>query len=105
MLIGGIGADTMRGGLGNDAYVVDNASDTVDETPGSGGQDTVQSSISFSLLNSARMLGEVENLILTGGASINATGNAFNNVLYGNASMNVLERSHGRRHHARARRQ
>ena len=63
LLIGGIGADTMRGGLGNDTYVVDNASDTVDET-GSGGQDTVQSSISFSLLNSARMLGEVENLVL-----------------------------------------
>jgi Ca2+-binding RTX toxin-like protein len=89
VLIGGIGADTMHGGLGNDTYAVDNLNDTVNES-GAGGRDTVQSAISFSLLNSVRVLGDVEDLILTGGASINATGNAFNNVLYGNTGINAL---------------
>jgi Ca2+-binding RTX toxin-like protein len=95
-LIGGVGADTMRGGVGNDSYVVDSISDTVDEAfAGSGGNDTVQSSISFSLFNSAHVLGPLENLRLLGGGNINATGNALNNVLYGNTGMNVLNGAAG----------
>ena len=57
-LDGGAGADNMRGGAGNDVYVVDNAGDIVNESlAGSNGIDTVQSSISFSLANTARVLG------------------------------------------------
>ena len=88
-LNGGGGADHMFGGTGNDTYVVDNAGDVVDETGGSG-IDTVQSSISFSLVDPVHAIGDIENLTLTGTANINATGNALDNVLIGNSGNNVL---------------
>ncbi len=53
-LIGGAGADNMRGGAGSDVYVVDNAGDIVNESlAGSNGTDTVWSTRSFSLANTA----------------------------------------------------
>lgn len=45
---GGTGADVMRGGLGNDAYYIDNASDQIIETA-RGGFDKVYSSIDYQL--------------------------------------------------------
>jgi Ca2+-binding RTX toxin-like protein len=91
VLDGGAGADTMIGYIGNDTYVVDNAGDIVDESyPGSNGIDRVQSSISFSLTNSATVLGAVEQLQLLGSAAINGTGNALDNVLTGNGGNNML---------------
>jgi len=90
-LNGGAGADTLIGGGGNDTYVVDNAGDSVDEVTGGGGIDTVQSSVSFSLLaDGAHVLGVVENLILTGTASVSGTGNALDNLIGGNAGGNIL---------------
>ena len=83
-LDGGAGVDTMNGGAGNDTYVVDNASDVVTEAA-SGGTDTVESSVTYSLG------AEVENLTLTGLNAINATGNALDNVLTGNVSANRLD--------------
>ena len=77
-LDGGLGADLMAGGLGNDIYVVDNAGDVVSEAAGAG-TDTVRSSVSHTLG------ANVENLVLTGVAAINGTGNALNNSLTGNA--------------------
>lgn len=95
-LDGGIGADLMRGGAGADTYIVDDAGDIVDEgAPGSSGRDLVQSSISFSLAASATVLGNVEDLTLTGAANINAMGNALANVLNGNAGDNILEGKEG----------
>jgi Ca2+-binding RTX toxin-like protein len=89
-------ADTMRGGLGNDTYVVDNAGDTVDET-GGGGTDTVLASVGFGLapgssvaLVAGMTVGGIENLTLTGSAAINATGSASPNTLIGNGAANVL---------------
>ncbi len=82
-LDGGAGADSMTGGAGNDTYVVDNAGDVVTEAA-SGGTDTVESSVTFTLGT------EVENLTLTGAAAINATGNTLANTLRGNAAANVL---------------
>ncbi|MHA6299952.1 hypothetical protein [Devosia sp. CAU 1758] len=83
LLDGGTGADWMVGGSGNDTYVVDNVGDSVVEYS-SGGTDTVQSSITYSLGS------HVENLTLTGSAAINGTGNSANNILTGNSGANVL---------------
>ena len=94
----------MRGGAGNDVYVVDNAGDIVNESlAGSDGTDTVQSSISFSLANTVHVFGAVENLTLLGAGNINGTGNALDNVITGNAGANVLNGARRRRQHARRR--
>ncbi len=82
-LDGGTGADAMTGGGGGDTYVVDDIGDTVIELAG-GGNDTVEASISHTLAD------HVENLTLTGGASINGSGNGLNNVLIGNDGDNIL---------------
>ncbi|TIQ42908.1 MAG: calcium-binding protein, partial [Mesorhizobium sp.] len=92
ILDGGVGDDAMHGGAGDDIYVVDSSKDTVDDAvSNSGGTDTVQSAVSFSLVNSAHVLGTLENLTLTSTGDVNATGNAENNVLVGNSGANVLD--------------
>ncbi|RJF86607.1 calcium-binding protein [Oleomonas cavernae] len=77
------GADIMVGGTGDDTYVVDNVGDVVTEL-GNQGVDTVESSVTFTLS------ANVENLILTGTAAINGTGNTLGNTLTGNDWANVL---------------
>jgi Ca2+-binding RTX toxin-like protein len=83
VLNGGTGADRMAGGLGNDSYYVDNTGDVVSEAANAG-TDVVRSSVSYTLG------ANLENLILTGTAAINGTGNALNNILIGNAGANTL---------------
>ncbi len=83
-LDGGAGADTLIGGSGDDTYVVDDAGDVVTENLNEG-NDTVLSSISYTLVNN------VENLTLTGTAALNGTGNAFDNTLTGNSGNNILD--------------
>ncbi|WGT66629.1 putative Ig domain-containing protein [Variovorax paradoxus] len=82
-LIGGIGNDTMSGGAGDDTYVVDSATDLVNENAGEG-TDAVESSVTWVLGTN------VEKLTLTGTAAINGTGNALDNVLTGNSAANTL---------------
>ncbi len=89
LLNGGLGADRMTGGSGDDTYVIDNAGDVADETGGDG-SDTLQLSVSYSLSDTVHALGDIENLTLTGSAAINGTGNAFDNVITGNAGSNVI---------------
>lgn len=89
-LNGGGGIDTLVGGTGDDVYVVDTTTDVITELAGEG-SDTVQSSVSFSLA----ALAQVESLMLTGTAAINATGNAGNNTLRGNSAANTLTGSAG----------
>jgi Ca2+-binding RTX toxin-like protein len=84
-LDGGTGVDTMSGGNGYDLYMVDAGGDVVSETSTSGGIDTVQASVSYTLAVGSN----IENLTLMGTAWA-ATGNEQNNLLTGNASGNVL---------------
>ncbi len=89
-LVGGLGADTMTGGAGNDTYDVDSLSDIVDELNGGGaGTDTVVTAMSFSL-ESAQVLGSVENLQLTGTGNVVGTGNSLANAIFGNSGANEL---------------
>ncbi|MCK9396083.1 MAG: hypothetical protein M0Q44_10890 [Methylobacter sp.] len=84
VLNGGAGADQLLGGLGNDIYVVDNIGDAITENPDEG-IDTIRSSATYTLSDN------VENLILTGTARHNGTGNALDNLLIGNSGNNVLD--------------
>ena len=82
-LSGGAGTDTMIGGDGDDTYIVDNAGDVVIENAYAG-FDTAESSVTYTLA------ANIENLMLTGSAAINGTGNALDNILSGNSAANLL---------------
>ncbi len=84
VLNGGTGADTMVGGSGNDTYHVDNLLDSIVEAAG-GGSDTVVASFDYTLSP-----GEIENLVLTGGAHT-GTGNAASNTLTGGTGNDTLD--------------
>jgi trimeric autotransporter adhesin len=88
VLDGGAGIDTLIGGEGNDTYVVDTASDVIQEQA-NGGTDTVISSVSYQLSADIN-LGFTENLTLTGTGTIDGTGNSLDNVIIGNSSANFL---------------
>jgi Ca2+-binding RTX toxin-like protein len=89
-LDGGTGADRMIGGKGNDIYVVDHVGDVVIETSTLKSEiDTVQSSISYSLVLN------VEKLTLAGSKAINGRGNSLNNTIEGNSAANILYGSAG----------
>ena len=82
-LDGDAGADTLKGETGDDTYLID-ASDIVEEAVDAG-IDTVKSGFSY-------LLGaNLENLILTGVAASNATGNSLINSLTGNEANNALD--------------
>lgn len=87
-LDGKAGIDNLQGGTGNDLYIVDNLGDIVTEKANEG-TDTVQSSVTHTLKVN------VENLILTGTAATNGTGNTLNNTITGNSANNVLNGSTG----------
>ncbi|SHN29960.1 Ca2+-binding protein, RTX toxin-related [Rhizobacter sp. OV335] len=84
LLVGGSGVDLLVGGTGDDLYDVDRSDDQVVEQSGEG-NDTVQSSVSY-------VLGaNLENLVLTGFSSVDATGNELANQLTGNGGSNLLD--------------
>lgn len=90
---GGLGSDKMFGGLGNDTYTVGSLSDAVTELAGEGTNDTIKSSISYSLVDTdgaGANGGNVENLTLTGTGNNYATGNALNNKITGNSGGNFI---------------
>ncbi|WP_287985460.1 calcium-binding protein [Piscinibacter sp.] len=83
LLDGGSGTDRLLGGGGDDTYVVDVAADVIVESAGAG-DDTVRSA-------ATRTLGSnLENLVLTGSAAINGSGNSLPNQITGNAGANSL---------------
>jgi len=83
LLNGRAGEDSMRGGPGDDTYIVDDTGDTLLEEAGQG-VDLVKASVDFVLP------ANVENLTLTGIASVIGTGNALDNILLGNGRENYL---------------
>jgi Ca2+-binding RTX toxin-like protein len=85
-LDGGVGNDSLIGGAGNDAYVVNSAGDKISD---SGGSDSVQSAVTFTLAP------ELENLQLLGTAAINGTGNSGDNLITGNTAANGLSGGQG----------
>ena len=87
-------ADTMRGAGGNDSYYADDANDVVDEdtaTGGAGSADTVYSLVDVNLGDTVHYKGTLENVVLLGGANLNATGSTGGNALTGNSETNVLD--------------
>ncbi|MBK8275970.1 MAG: calcium-binding protein [Nitrospira sp.] len=85
VLNGGAGTDVMNGEDGSDTYVVDNEQDVVQEFFDTEGEvDQIQASVTYTLGTG------IENLVLTGSATINGTGNQENNVMTGNSANNVL---------------
>lgn len=82
-LAGGVGYDRMYGGLGNDTYIVADSTDYAFELEGEG-TDLVRASVSLTLRTN------VENLTLTGTASIYGRGNELANVITGNDGSNKL---------------
>ena len=83
MLNGGLLGDDLRGGAGNDVYVIDNVADAITESPGQG-VDQVLSSVSYTLA------ANVEDLELTGTAANSATGNSLANRILGTTARNVI---------------
>ncbi|MEL7400503.1 MAG: calcium-binding protein, partial [Pseudomonadota bacterium] len=77
--------DTMFGGIGNDAYIVDSLGDTITEFAGEG-IDSVETDIDYTLPN------HVENLATFFGISedLAFTGNALNNLILGGAGNDTL---------------
>jgi trimeric autotransporter adhesin len=85
LLDGNFGADIMRGGGGNDTYIVDDGSDAVFENVGDG-TDTVRSFVHFVLP------ANVENLILeVGSGDLQGYGNGLPNTITGNEGSNLLD--------------
>jgi Ca2+-binding RTX toxin-like protein len=82
VLTGNSAVNTLRGGLGNDTYVV-GSGDIVTENA-SEGTDTVSSGVAWTLGSN------LEILALTGTSTINGTGNTLSNFLRGNTAANTL---------------
>lgn len=91
-LTGNSAVNTLTGGGGNDTYVISNSGAVIIEAT-SGGTDTVQSTVTYTLSSTQ----EIENLTLTGGSTINGTGNSLDNVLDGsqNSAVNSLSGGSG----------
>ena len=83
VLDGRVGADQLSGKAGNDTYYVDNIGDAIIEAAAQG-KDKVYSSVDY------RLGANVEDMTLTGGAHLDAYGNAASNQLAGNTGNNRL---------------
>ncbi|MDX9815035.1 MAG: calcium-binding protein, partial [Sulfurimonadaceae bacterium] len=74
---GGVGADIMNGGMGNDTYIVDNLKDMVKESANQGNDTIITTLSTFSLVK----LPNVENLTYEGYVDADLTGNNQNNII------------------------
>ncbi len=83
VLDGGAGDDHLVGGDGDDRYVIDHLDD-IEALDVDAGIDTVNSSITYTLLANQ------ENLTLLGSSDLNGNGNGAGNLIFGNSGDNVL---------------
>jgi Ca2+-binding RTX toxin-like protein len=88
-LLGGGGPDTLIGGDGSDTYEVSSPEDLIIEEPDEGDHDKVETSINYKLGKN------LEDLTLTGGSNLTATGNELDNVIEGNSGANFLQGDQG----------
>jgi Ca2+-binding RTX toxin-like protein len=77
------GLDTLVGSSGNDYFILNNASDVIQDTSTTA-SNTIQAAFSYSLPT------HVNNLILTGTAALTGTGNAATDVLTSNTGVDTL---------------
>ncbi|MDQ0462345.1 Ca2+-binding RTX toxin-like protein [Caulobacter ginsengisoli] len=84
VLTGTAEPDILRGGDGDDTYVLDSPDDTPEETDPGGGTDTVQAGLTYTLG------ANLENLELTGADDFTGAGNELNNQITGNSGGNAL---------------
>ncbi len=91
ILNGAAGIDSMRGGDGNDTYIVDNIFDATleDFEDPVAGIDTVKASVNYALNFG------LNNLTLTGSNAIDGIGNELDNNLSGNSAANLLDAGQG----------
>ena len=83
-LMAGVGLATLVGGTGNDTFVVNNVNDVVQAQFTGLNTNTVLSSVSYVAP------ANVQNITLTGTASITATGNNLHNVITANSGNDTL---------------
>jgi Ca2+-binding RTX toxin-like protein len=83
------GADVMRGGPGDDSYIVDDPFEDLAELEGEG-LDTVYASASYHLVETW-----IENLYLLGVGDFSGIGNTLSNFIQGNTGNNTLDGSYG----------
>ncbi|MCQ1769663.1 calcium-binding protein, partial [Neorhizobium galegae] len=83
VMTGGTGVDTLKGGVGDDTYVI-STGDIVTENADEG-IDTVQTNLASYTLGA-----NVENLTSTGAAAFTGTGNALDNIIKGGAAADRL---------------
>ncbi|MEE1656007.1 calcium-binding protein [Microvirga sp. CF3062] len=86
---GGVGADTMMGGAGDDIYVVDNVGDVVEDYLGN------NSIVTTVQLNLSNVRGNFASITAAEGFTFNVEGTSGNNVLKGNAVANTLKGNGG----------
>jgi Ca2+-binding RTX toxin-like protein len=77
----------MKGGAGEDIYVVNAIGDSIEEVGGD--EDLVRATITINLATLGA--GLIEKALLLGATAINATGNTLDNELTGNAGANKLD--------------
>ena len=90
LLDGGAGADTLIGLAGNDTYIVDNSSDIVDEIANRGTADRVLARSNF-VLSADDDIECLQTISTSSNTSINLTGNALAQQLFGNSGINTLD--------------
>ena len=98
---GWVNGDVLKGGLGNDTYIIKSASDTIKEYEDEGIDTVVLNTADlvidekWALRGSYTLSENIETLILSGNANFNGNGNALNNLLVGNSAHNRLDGMQG----------